>query len=259
MSEEYIDDDYEISVECEHELDEEGICMKCACRPIDLAMDSEIKYYNKSNNIKKGTSRCQIRKTHIKTLSEDLSNTGLPNEILEKIDDMYHDVVGEKVYRGQIRLAIALILIKNYYIYILNKPIDPDGLADRLGVIKSKITIGRKIYANFIRNNPQLKNRPKYTTPMSLIPDILKKLDISLDSLSKIEKIYNKISGAVGLSSSKPQSLAVAIVYYYLSTLDENSSNSLVKKDYCESVGVSEITVTKIFKDIQTLMKKIQN
>lgn len=238
--------------ECQHDLDEDGICKKCACRPIQLSMDSELKFYNKSRS-KNETSRCQLRKIHVKTLAEDLSHTGIPSEVLDKIDELYHKVVNGKVYRGQIRLAIALVLIRNYYMYELNEPIDPDSLTESMGVIKSKINVGKKIYNNFIINNPEYKQKHRYPTPLELVPNILKKLGKSLDHLQQIKKIYDQISKSVYLSSSKPQSLATAIVYYYFSTLI-NKDSRLIKKDYCETVGVSEITISKIFKEIKSAL-----
>ena len=240
---EAIDEEEECCHDC---LDDDNFCMCCGMRVQKLAVENDAKY---SIDCFRTNVRCQV-KQNTRTLVADLSHTGIPTDILHDIDKQYKLVVGDRVFRGQPRLAIAFILIKNHYLYELNETIDPDVLAEKIGVQRNKISKGREIYEQFLKVNKQYKRRPRYVTPLDFLPILLKKTNLTSEYMRNLTGIYNIICDCPQLMTSKPQSVAAGLLYYFI----HKKNMDICKKDFCDVVNVSDITVTKIYKEIDTIL-----
>jgi transcription initiation factor TFIIIB Brf1 subunit/transcription initiation factor TFIIB len=88
---------------------------------------------------------------------------------------------------------------------------------------------------------------------MNLIKEIVEKFDGTEDQIKQISEIYEKIKDkSEKLNKSRPQSVASAIVYYWIL---KNKKN-ITCKEFAEKVDLSELTINKIIKEIENILNE---
>lgn len=198
-------------------------------------------------------SRVQSRKVDERTIYKDVENMGFSEKIINTANQIYLDVTSQtdknsKIYRGNSRKAIIFACIFHAYKY--------HGHPQSYDTLISSFKITRKIGLKgikYISNNisKQSPIRTLYITPANLMDDIMDKFDASQIQKKEVLDLYEKIKDRSSkLNRSRPQSVASAVVYHWI----KHNNRNITMKDFVKKVQLSELTVNKIVKEIDTIL-----
>lgn len=243
------------SEECEHpqisNIDGSKVCMECGLKLDETLLDNEIRYYGAADTrYSKDPSRHNIRKNEERSLHADLEPLGFPQEIIERANDYYKEIIQNKIYRAKNRRSIVFAC--TYHAYAdMQEPRVPSELAMRFHLNKKRVSNGLKIFARVFRKRP-LK---KYIDAMDLVPKLLSELHIENGehraAMEDIQTIYDFVqSKSKTFNSSNPQSITAGLVYYYLKLNGVDISRS----EFSKVVKLTDITFTNIATDIHTVL-----
>lgn len=229
--------------------DENGlyVCRSCY-REIEI-LDSEPEWrnYNSSGD----SSRCNFPIDECKSIKETLNNENITvhDAVLKQIVFYYKTIVnnGDKheTYRGNNRKGIiAACLFHSYILYGEYRTID--HIRYMFGINKKTMTKGIR---QFTTAFPDLKN--KYIQPEDLIKWIMKLTGIGDEhykAILTLTKYFRNSSET--LKRSSPQSVASAIIYFYLCLYkDYRKQLGLTKNKFAEKAQLSDITITKLARE----------
>ena len=101
-------------------------------------------------------------------------------------------------------------------------------------------------------------NAPKHSklrktriTPKDLVKEAMKKFNASDAQITDVINLYGKIENRSSmLNRSRPQSVAAGLTYYYILMKHKD----ITLKDFTKEVNLSELTVTKITKEISKVL-----
>ena len=238
------------------------ICTECGLQleSTYMTMEKEWRYYGSNDNKHHSNpSRCHYRKPEERSIRKDVESMNFPPAVVEIADGMYREITVKKnkIYRGSSRKAVIFACIFNAYKKI-NQPQDPLQIASRFGLEKKTISNGAKLYSSCMGNRSQ----QKYITPLDLIPCIMKQFNASSDQIEDVKNIYHQVKNKSSiLNRSNPQSFSCGLVYYYCQRQKELHKKEGVKrrgysrKEFSEKVHLSEITLVKIGKEINRILK----
>lgn len=217
--------------------------------------ETEIENESIIDNIKFDLPKNQYSECHSlvrnkeRTIRLELENIGFSNEIINKAVDL-HKKSGIGTRRGRKRKQTIF-----YYVYAaynaLNIPIEPKGLAERCGLKISEISRAIPKCRSDSNNVPNVV----LWSPIQYIREcydvILKKTDLrinfpenTLDDIIKMTEEIMRVEPT--LLDQKPQTIAAAIVLYYLSINGININ----RKDFANLFKSSDMTINKIFKEV---------
>ncbi len=201
-------------------------------------------------DIKNSSDRCYIKKTKDKTIYQDLVNMNISDHIKDIANDIYIEVCKGKTHRGARRRSIVFASIFHSY-KISNNPQSCESLIKIFKIKRKDALKGLKfINANAVKDSPI---RTVYITPEDLIRGFLTKFQVSDDKRDEIIDIYNFVKDkSVILNRSRPQSVASGIIYYWIRLNDRHISI----KDFTKKVDLSELTVSKMAKEIARICGK---
>ena len=95
--------------------------------------------------------------------------------------------------------------------------------------------------------------RTTYITPINLIEEIMNEFTSSTEQKNEVLELYEKIKNKSSkLNRSRPLSVASGIVYYWI-TIKNKHINI---RDFSKNVGLSELTINKISKEITELLER---
>jgi len=240
---------------CEHlnltNIDGSSICVYCGLKIDEILLDNETMYYGASDTrYTKNPSRHNLRKDEERSLCGDLEPLGFPQDIIERANVYYKEIVKDKIYRAGNRISIVFACVYHAYIDI-EEPRVPSELAKIFNLDKKGISNGLKLFAKIYRKRP-LK---KYINAMDLVPKLLSELRLDCnkqrDCMNDIRIIYDFVqSKSKTFTSSNPQSIAAGLVYYYLKLNNVNISRA----DFSKIVNLTDITFTKIANDTHKVL-----
>jgi transcription initiation factor TFIIIB Brf1 subunit/transcription initiation factor TFIIB len=246
-------EDYGDAVDkCQHEqlIDDEAgkICIKCGLL-IDhgLSHEKEWRYYG-SDDTRHSTnpSRCHLRKNEDKNIYKDVENLGFEKEIVEIANETYQKIILSKIKRGYSRKAIIFACIFNAY-KIKGMPQSPEKVAEPFKLKKKAISKGMRTFAKHMGKKVPIR----YTTPVDLVPNIMKELNAGPEHTIKVNLIWNKVADCSSLlKRSNPQSTAAGLVYYYCRFIHKKIN----RKNFSEKVKLSEITIVKLSREIAKIL-----
>ena len=88
-------------------------------------------------------------------------------------------------------------------------------------------------------------------TPKDLVKEAMKKFNASDSQIKDVINLYGKIENRSSmLNRSRPQSVAAGLTYYYILMKHKD----ITLKDFTKEVNLSELTVTKITKEISKVL-----
>ena len=88
-------------------------------------------------------------------------------------------------------------------------------------------------------------------TPKDLVKEAMKKFNASDAQITDVINLYGKIENRSSmLNRSRPQSVAAGLTYYYILMKHKD----ITLKDFTKEVNLSELTVTKITKEISKVL-----
>lgn len=245
---------------CEHKntIIEGGIelCVDCG-EEIEgnIFFDKEWRYYGASDS--RHTSdpnRCQARKIEEKTIHKDVEGMGFGDSIISVANKIYIDVTevtdeeSQRIFRGNSRKSIVFACIFHAY-KLSGSPQSVESLIPIFNINKKAALKGLKFVS---RNAPkQSPVRTTYITPINLVEEIMDKFSASRDQKNEVIDLYKKINNKSSrLNRSRPQSVASGLTYYWICKKNKNISI----KEFVKKVGLSELTVNKISKEISDIL-----
>lgn len=243
---------------CLHEnvLFEHGIqlCSSCGVELKDNKLfDSNWNCIKEPSNTFVEPNRCYIRKNTERTIYNDIQHLCISEQIKDLANDIYQTVCDKKTKRSKNRKGIIFACV--YYAYKLNNnPQSCENLFKIFDIQKKKALNGIKFVNSKIPNDSPI--RFIYITPEHIIKEFLNKFEADDEICENIITLYNKIKGKSNiLNRSRPQSISAGVIYYYMQQIGRN----LCIKDFTKIVGLSELTIHKITKEIDRVLKKIEN
>ena len=212
----------------------------------DEVYEDKAYIYNGSESCPIYTNHHAIPRSNEKTIRPDLKKLGLPSDILNSADEVYQNMaVGTK--RGKRRKMLLFFCAFTAYNQE-NIPVDPIWLAHICGLERSGISKALSMCSPIHTNSdtPLVRYSPK-----NYIPMYFKKLkELITFPNGAIEDIYNMTEEVVvrdpELNDEKPQTVAAAILVYYL----WQHGYSIDKDKYKLIFGRSDMTINKIKKKV---------
>lgn len=217
------------------------ICTDCGEELSKLVQD-DIKFTSDPNNI-------QIRKIEERTIFKDVETLGFNEKIVCIANDLYTYVTGDKIFRGDSRKGIVFACIF-YSFKKCDNPQSYDKLIRLFNLTKKVGSKGIKHVNLHIPKNFDLNSSISVNT---IITEIMQKFNANSSQIDEVITLYDKIKNKSSqLNRCRPQSLASALVFYWISKRN-NDSNISIKK-FIEIVNLSEMTINKIIKEINILL-----
>jgi len=257
-----IDNDIVINTNvCTHEdiINERGmsICSSCG-EEIDqkLVFDKEYRY-NAPSEMKNviDPNIVHMQNQDQKGIFSDVEGLGFPDKIIREANRLYLKVsenkdVGTKIFRGNTRRSIVCACI--FYAYKnLNMPMSHTNLVGIFQITNKAGLNGLKTVKLSISDKSIIQNT--YITPFDLIEEIMNKFSATKEQKDEAKVIYSKIQNrSSDLNRSRPLSVAAGLVYYW----NLLKGRKIPLKDYAEKVGLSELTITKVNKQINIILAK---
>jgi len=243
------------STECSHKniIEEKGmgVCIDCG-EEVEEKIDTEKewRYYGYGDN-KHGSdpTRTQMRKSEERTIYKDVENMGLSENIINKANKLYTEVVKGKIYRGNFRKSIIFACV--FHAFKLNK--NPQSHDRLIGLFNLSRKTGLKGLKFVNLNAPKnSKIRVTYITPIDLMGDIMDNFSATEDQKKEVISIYNSVKDkSVKLNRSRPMSYSAGVVFYWILQKKKN----ITLKEFSKKVSLSELTINRIAKEIASILK----
>jgi transcription initiation factor TFIIIB Brf1 subunit/transcription initiation factor TFIIB len=231
--------------ECKHlnttiEKDIE-ICEDCGQ---ELTLNSEgnsIKFVSDIHNI-------QARKDHDRTIFNDVASLNFGEDIVNRANDIYTKVTGNQIYRGKTRRSIIFACV--FYSFTqTDRPQTYEKLLKLFGITKK---IGSKGIKLVNLQSPKDILKKKNITPCIIITELMTKFNANDKQIKEVLDLYEKIKNrSTELNRCRPQSMANALVYYWLT---EKGTTDLTLSKFLENIELSEMTINKIIKIIKNIL-----
>nr|QBK86649.1 MAG: transcription initiation factor IIB [Marseillevirus LCMAC102] len=238
---------------CDHENTfEDGnglfICKKCHTEFENFDFTPEWSFYrDKDFSFSKDPARCH--RTYFpgrgleKVFEEHKIN--IPEAIRTQVEMKYDKIVGPKTVRGKGRKAIIAACLFHAY--------QEFGQFRTSDYVRNLFKLSKKNMSNGLSEYYKIYPlaRTQHTRPEDLLRWILILTNINQSHYRKIVQISRYLENSSSLlKRSSPQSVASAIVYFYL-CLNPTYKNQLglTKNKFAEQALLSDITVTKLVKE----------
>jgi transcription initiation factor TFIIIB Brf1 subunit/transcription initiation factor TFIIB len=226
------------------------LCLECGKElEKSIFQDKEWRYYGQSDTKRMSDpNRVQIRKIDDRSIYKDVENMGFSEKIISLANQIYLQVTKGQIYRGNSRKSIVFACI--FHSFKLNgKPQTHENLIEIFGLTRKISLKGLKLVnLNIPRDSPI---HTTYITPVNLIEDIMDKFKATLAQKKEVIELYNKIKNKSSkINRSRPQSISSGLIYFWISL--KNIEISL--KDFAKKVDLSELTISKIAKEISDIL-----
>lgn len=216
---------------------------------IENTFDKEWRYYGaKDTKNSNDPTRVQMRKNEDKNIYKDVENMGFNHYVVEKANEIYHEVTKDNIKRGNSRKGIVFACI--FQAYKLNgNPQTYESLIKHFTLSKKAGLAGIKHVSLNIPKDSDIHTT--YITPEHLIKDIIFKFKgATIDQYDEILKIYYSIKNKnTKLNRARPQSVAAGLVFFWI----QNNHKNISIKDFTSMVNLSELTVCKMVKLIKSV------
>ena len=229
----------EICIDCGEEIEEQIENVK------------EWRYYGQGDSKHHSDpNRVQARKVEEKGIFKDVENMKFPDVVIREANKLYLEVTRGDICRGKSRKSIIFACIFHAF-KIKGKFQTYDNLLKIFHLDKKSALKGMK-YVN-LKADKTSKIRTTYITPENLIEEIMKTFDSPESYKNEVIELYKKIKNkSSNLNRARPQSVASAIVYYWICI--NNKGISL--KEFAKKVNLSGLTIGKITQEINEILSK---
>lgn len=239
---------------CEHtETSEESgstICIECGEEiKLKINHEKEWRYYGASESKRSADpTRVQMRKVEEKSITRDVESMGFSDSIVSHADHLYNIVTKGQIYRGNSRKAIIFACVFHAY-KMTDKHQTPEKLIKMFGINKKSGLRGLKI-VNV--NAPKDSDIHKTSiTSEHLIYDIMDKFKATHDQKKEVVELYFATKNCSSqLNRARPQSVAAAITYYWIT----QRKIDIGLKDFAKRVELSEATIQRNTKEIARIL-----
>lgn len=231
-----IDNDIIICINCGEEI---NYCIK---------RDKEWRFYGYSDNRTINPNRCQqIRKNSTISIFKDIDNLGIKisHKILNIANQIYINCTNGKIKRGNSRKGIVSACIYHAY-KKCNISITPETLIKIFNISKRECLSGLK----FVSLHTQINYNQ--SSALDYIDVMMKNFDTNNEQILEVKnllKIIEDKSSAL-INSSRPQSIAAGVIYYWILV----NQKQISLNDFKNKVKLSELTINKIIKNINIIL-----
>lgn len=195
------------------------------------------------------TNRVQIRKVEDRSIYKDVENLGFSESIVSKANKIYSQVTKGKIFRGNSRKAIVTACIFHAY-KLSGHPQSHEKLIQIFGLSRKTCLKGLK-HVNTNVKDPVI--RTTHITPVNLVDEIMDQFEATDEQKKEVIALYSKIKNKSSrINRARPQSISAGLVYYWI--YSEQKDISL--KDFVKKIGLSELTVGRIAKEIASVLGK---
>jgi len=227
------------------------ICRDCGVEVIcsNISNTKEWRYYGMTDTRHTSDpSRCYARKVNERTIYKDVEGLSFSDDIIELANTYYNMVTDGNIYRGNSRKQKVFGCV--YYAY---QKLGPHQTFDNL---LRTFQIDRKSGSKGIKavliSIPKTVKKPKKYPIKSLINDMLDKFSVNGGTKNKVMTIYEQVHNkSFMLNGSRPQSVCAGLVYYWISKENKN----ITIKEFTKIVGLSKLTILKISREIDNVLK----
>jgi transcription initiation factor TFIIIB Brf1 subunit/transcription initiation factor TFIIB len=238
---------------CPHHsiVNENGIqlCLDCGEEiKKDITHEKEWRYYGISDSKSSDPNRAHARKNEEKNILKDVQGLHLSQNVIHKANELYVRSTKGQIYRGGSRKAIIFACVYHAY-KLLGEVKTPDSLIQLFGLTRKEGLKGLKIVN--VNNSKGSEIHETCITSKHIISDILSKFSMLDEQKKDVYKIYERIKNKSSkLNRARPQSVASAVIYYWIIT---NNININIK-DFAEITKLSELTITKNTREVQNII-----
>lgn len=227
-------------------ITEHGIttCLNCGMEIIKISED----WTDDIQDIKHVDNQYCLRKSKIKNIYDDIQYLHISQHIKDIANEIYQSIC-ENTRRGVTRKGIIFGCVFHAYKMDQN-PQTHEKLIELFKIKKKDALNGLKfIHKNAPKNS---KVRHYHIDVEHIIVDFLIKFGAAADHKTHVLQLYKKIQNTESiLNRSRPQSIASALIYYYITEILHKPVNMKV---YTETVKLSELTIQKICKVITKIV-----
>jgi len=235
---------------CDHDFIEDGefnICVDCGLQKDIASFDPEWRYYASGGS--KNPARCHQTKTTEKNIDKLVANINMSENVKKLTEEKYKTIVGKNTIRGKGRKAIVVACMFHVY-KELGEHRTIDQIRENFSLTKQDMSKGLAEYYKVFKND-----RVNHTGPEDLLRMVLKITGISISHYNEICILLKKLQKmSRTLNNSSPMSMASSVVYFYIKTHPEVCVN-FNKKAFSDKVDLSDITITKLAKEICKVME----
>ncbi len=183
-------------------------------------------------------------------------NAGVPRIFIDYAMTIHKDISEQKMFRGMNRDGI-----KSASIYIscrLNGcPRTAHEIAEIFKLDKTSATNGCSMAVNILHNiernvDPSQQTNLAITTPSSFIERYCSRLNFNQELIMLSIFVAKKVERNNLIADNIPHAIAAGIVYF----ISQNCGLNITKPDIKSICGVSEVTINKCFKKLES--KKLE-
>jgi len=243
------------NISCSHEniINEKGmsVCVDCGEEiQYKSTHDKEWRYYGQGDTKHiSDPNRVQMRKCEERNIFKDVENLGFSDKIVAKANKIYAQVTKGKIFRGNSRRAIVFAAVFHAY-KLGGHPQSHERLIKIFNLNRKTGLRGLK-YVNLYAPKDS-KIRTTYISPVNLVEEILEQFSATKEQKQEVIELYEKIRNKSSrLNRSRPQSVSSGLVFYWTCLKGKNIS----LKDFAKKVQLSELTISKIAKEIEEVLE----
>jgi transcription initiation factor TFIIIB Brf1 subunit/transcription initiation factor TFIIB len=186
-------------------------------------------------------------------------NSGIPKIFIDEAIVIYKDISEQKIFRGLNRDGIKAASI--YISCRLNGcPRTSHEISEIFKLDKTSATNGCSMAMNIL-NNLERKEEPTNTqtsdlcttTPVMFIERYCSKLSIPSELVVLAKFVANKLEKNSLITDNTPNSIAAGVIYF----ISQNCNLNISKMDIKLVCGVSEVTINKCFKKMETMKEQL--
>jgi transcription initiation factor TFIIIB Brf1 subunit/transcription initiation factor TFIIB len=257
----FVDKSTKEKQKCNHENNYEGdnglyICKDCNEEIEIFNFEPEWRYYQGSDNSSsKDPARCHRGRPTGKSLSKMFEELKIDilDAIKTQVESKYNKVVGTNTVRGKGRKSIVAACL--FYTYRdFGEYRTSDYVRNLFKLTKKNMSDG---LSDYYKCFPEA--RIEHTTPENLLRWIFTLTGLNKSHYRKVVQISRYLENSSRLlERSSPQSVASAIVYFYLCLFPQHKFElGLTKNKFAEKALLSDITVTKLVREAATISQCI--
>ena len=184
-------------------------------------------------------------------------NAGISKIFIDDAITIHKDISEQKMFRGLNRDGIKAASI--YISCRLNGcPRNAHEIANIFKLDKTSATNGCSMAVNILNNierdvSPSEQTELGITLPISFIERYCSKLNISIELTSVCKFVAKKVQDQDLITDNIPHAITAGIIYF----VAYNCNLNVTKQDIRTMSGVSEVTINKCFKKLETFKDKL--
>ena len=190
-----------------------------------------------------------------KSIRKELEPLALPEDIKDRADRIYAYKVGDNTYRANVRQEVKFNCIYEAYKQA-GIVCDPNEIAAMLGIKRKGMSRGIMRCSSLVTGKND-KEEPQILTAFDLVPSMLERCGIQGDAshLEDMQRVYQYTKDRSELlNRSKPQSIAAALIFYYLKQVE--SDRKIAKNEIAKKCGISVMTLGKVAAEFENICPK---